>query len=110
MSIQQHNAIIVTAYFENEISQAWDKATKIGLPATDICTSSVNEYFTFVILTKGFKEGWDLDTHDKKQRKLFLDWAKTTKNRDGSGPLTIVQISYGERGTSIVSTTCEGGD
>lgn len=107
MSTEQHNAIIVTSWSSDDIEEAWRVADDLNLPLTDASDSIVNKFYTFVIATCGSKEGLTEDIDDKAKRQKFLDWAETTKYEDGSGPLAIVQVSYGERGTHIVSTTCE---
>ncbi len=107
MGVEQHNVIIVTSWNQEVIEEARDKAVEFRLLVTNIVTAKLNGYLTFVVTPCGSKAGWTEDIVDRGRKQNFLDWTETTKHEDGSGPLRVAYITYGERGTYILSSTCE---
>jgi hypothetical protein len=87
----KHNAIVVTDWDKNQLTQAHEKAKEIFNAAkfgfksgsslvSEVITSVVNSQLSFFIAPDGSKEGWaDSETGDKA-RKEFLDWLLKNDN------------------------------
>ena len=75
MGYIMHDAIIVTAFRDQDAVAGRDKAEELGLPVSNLVRSMVNGYTTFLIAPDGSKEGWsDSDKYDGI-RARWLEWA-----------------------------------
>lgn len=99
MGYTRHHAIIVTSFDKELISAAHAKAVALKCSVTEIVTSPVNGYHSFLIATDGSKEGWDESKSGDAARVLFVEWAHAQAYSDGSNSLKFAEVMYGdERG------------
>lgn len=109
MGYMRHHAIIVTSFDDDEAKAAHTMAETLGMSVTDIVSSPVNHYLSFMVATDGSKEGWTHSEDGDARRRQFIAWMDTRRYGDGSGPLCWVEVQYGddERETAIVSHSDE---
>lgn len=95
MGYVRHNAIVVTSYNDEIISDAHTEATQLGCLVSPVVKGGVNSYHSFLIAPDGSKEGW-LESHDGDLRCAeFKMWTRTVRHSDGSSPLEWVEVAYG---------------
>lgn len=92
-----HRATIVTSWQKELVAEAHKIATGMfpGL-VTEIITSSVNRYQSFMIASCGSKEGWAEADDDALSRQAFRNWIETHDYGDGSNPFEIANVRYGD--------------
>lgn len=89
-----HNAIIVTAYIEQDIRAAHEVAVGLGLSVTPVIVSNINNTRTFLVGPDGSKTGWDEDEAGDERREKFEAWMEGLRFDDGSHPLQWVEVAY----------------
>ena len=93
MGFIRHNAIVATADSESDAQHARKLAIDCGLDVTDVMSSKVNDYYTFLIPPDGSKEGWgDSDRGDARR----ANWIALV--REHVRGLNFVEVSYGGDG------------
>lgn len=95
MGYIKHNAIVVTGWQEEDVSEARDKAIEIfeqcfngelnvepygGRLVSEIVSGLVNGQYSFFIAPDGSKEGWATSDNGDNARKEFLDWLQKVDN------------------------------
>lgn len=90
MSLIVHNAIIVTGYDQDFISDAREEATSLGLAVSEVVKSPVNGYISFFVAPDGSKEGWETSDEGDAAREKFCKFI----DEKCSG-LTYAEIRYG---------------
>lgn len=98
MSYKRHNAIVVTSWSKYLVVLARIHAEEIGMQVTDIRESPTNSEYTFLVCPDGSKEGWDESDAGDSRREVFRRWLASQLYDDGSGPLSWVEIAYGNDG------------
>lgn len=87
MGYIRHHAIVVVGFDRERVEKAHVKAIELGMQVTNIVTSSINAYESFMVTPDGSKESWEeSDAGDARrdeyiawlraEPKLFLDWAE----------------------------------
>jgi hypothetical protein len=94
MGCINHDAIIVTGSIAADVAAGRDKAIALGLPCSDLVTSHLNGYVSFLIGPDGSKEFWDASAKGDAARAAWIAWARAgwTSGRF----LTFVHVRYGE--------------
>lgn len=105
----RHHAIIVTATHSRVFDQAHAKAVELGMEVSSIVKSPVNYVRTFMIAPDGSSDGWDDSNLGDQRRKMFIAWMDYQRYNDGSGPLSWVEVQYGDEDgdTHVVSHSDE---
>ena len=101
MGTYQHEVIVVTSNFDQALNEAWKLAFQYKLNTSNIVKSQLDGYKTFVVTTSGSKLGVDDYSHYKLRTKKFMESLNNFADEDGSPPLNIVCVEYGELGTKI---------
>lgn len=105
MGYIRHNAIVCTSGLEKVAEIAHKKAIKVfDGKVTSLVEGLTNQYFSFMVVPDGSKEGWeDSDDFDKRRNK-FIKWLETHtleeidntyKGTKVSECLDYVEISFG---------------
>ena len=92
MGMIKHNAIVITSWHSQAITDALNKAKEIGLHTTDIGASAVNGYRSFLVCPDGGKEGWELSSDFDAKRLVFKEWLRMMCSDNMH--LEWVEISY----------------
>lgn len=90
MGYIRHDAIVVTSFQTDGIDAARNKAWSLNLSTSEVLTSPINQYFTFLIAPDGSKEGWEESDAGDSQRAEWVAWAKNSGYY-----LDWVHINYG---------------
>lgn len=106
MGYIRHNAIVVTATYEDHIERAHAEAVRIfHAPESAMCTYAVvtevtpeamNTTRSFLVGPDGSKEGWALSDEFDARRDTFIEWLRAQAYADGSSPLAWVEVQYGD--------------
>lgn len=111
MGYIRHNAIIVTSYDYDKISEAYDIAKSIfrkyGISRLvgPIIGSVANEYKTFFIAPDGSKEGWDISNAGNDARDEFIHWLQEDYCYDWA------EIQYGDEvGNQCITSASNMGE
>lgn len=78
MGYIRHDAIVVTGWDAERLKPARAKAVELKLPVSEIVSSPVNGYVSFMIAPDGSKEGWDSSDNGDKARAAWIEWARKT--------------------------------
>lgn len=63
---------------------------------SELMPEAINGYRSFFIAPDGSKEGWtDSDIWDER-RQRFIEWLKSKRYEDGSGPCSWVLVQFGD--------------
>jgi hypothetical protein len=93
---REHHVIIVTGAYEDWIDKAHRQASKIFKQVSPIIPSYEKELCrTFFVPP----DGADLPTksHEgRKRRDEFIKWLESQRYDDGSSPLALVEVQYGD--------------
>lgn len=91
MGYMRHHAIIITgASRKNGIEELHALAVDIfGAQVSNITSSPLNNYVSFLIAPDGSKEGWEDSDKGDEQRKCFI----VSLQQDN---VTFVQVMYGD--------------
>lgn len=90
MGYIRHHAIVVTAYDDDEIKQAHDRATELFEHlVTPIVKSGMNGYASFFVAPDGSKEGWE------RSNEYDLKRAELVAFVEGLG-LNFAELYYGD--------------
>ncbi len=93
MGTINHDAIVVTGS-NAAAAIGRDKAIEVGLPCSDLVTSPLNDYASFLIAPDGSKEFWPDSDKGDEARSKWIAWARACWD---SGPaLEFVHVRYGE--------------
>ena len=97
MGYERHHAIVVTAYRDDYINAALEKAAQIfSVRQLSSVTPAMNGFYSFTVHTDGSKEGWpDSDAGDER-RANFKEWLRGQGFDDGSTPYRWVEVQYGD--------------
>lgn len=89
-----HNAIIVTAYIEQDIRAAHEVAVGLGMSVTPVIVSNTNSVRTFLAGPDGSQTGWDEDEAGDERREKFKAKLEELRFEDGTHPLQWVEVAY----------------
>lgn len=77
--IKHHTMSVVDYGYPNsyiELKKARNKTIELGMTASDIVTSPVNEYHSFFVAPDGSKEGWNESLIGDKQREELVNFIR----------------------------------
>ena len=109
MGYIRHDAIIVTSFNEEGLTQARGVAIKEGLKVTDITEGNINGYVSFLIVPDGSKEGWEESDRCDDARASWKAWAR--QNTPNDVLFDWVHVSYAgdlAEDTKVVDHTWKG--
>ena len=92
-----HHAIIVTSWNNNHLHLAFAKAKELGLSVSNLVTSPMNGYWSFLVAPDGSKEGWHDSDIGNSRRDMFINFLR--------GPLYIEWLEVRYAGDSDVGAT-----
>jgi hypothetical protein len=92
----RHHAIVVTTGYGDWHLKAHAKAVELGMDPTEVRTSGVNSYDTFLIPPDGSKEGWPASAEGDARRAAFIAWVRDQVYADGSNPIAYAEVQYGD--------------
>lgn len=98
MGYDRHNAIIVTGYNLTDVTVAHDFAVNVGASVTDVLTTTVNSWHSFMVGPDGSKEFWTESDEGDKRRVAIIAQLKQYRGLDWAE----VQYGDGERETRVV--------
>lgn len=80
----KHNAIIVTCG-QDIVSIVWDKANEVfESKVTNIVSGVSNDYFSFLIVPDGSKEGWNNSDKWDSKRDYYFKWLEEYELTDSN--------------------------
>jgi hypothetical protein len=115
MGYIKHHAIVVTGWEVSQVSEARDYAIRQQMTVTEVATSPVNGYWSFLVAPDGSKEGWEASLEGDIERDTFvlfleqiepghggrkfyaLEWSELIYG-DEAGPTRIVRSSDRKEG------------
>lgn len=95
MGYMRHNAIVVTSWKGQAITEASALARRFGLQVIGPSDEVVNGYRTLLVCPDGSKEGWIESNAGDDARKHFKKWLDEQRFEDGSTSLEWAEIAYG---------------
>jgi hypothetical protein len=111
MGYMRHHAIIVSDHgYGEHIEDAHREAIlAFGSLVSPILPKTINGVRTFLVGPDGSKEGWEPSNTGDKNRDFFTSWLSNQRYEDGSGPLSWVEVQYGDEDghTSIITHSDE---
>ena len=96
MGYMRHHAIVVTSWSDEHIVAAHSVAKTLFSAVSEIITSPVNRYKSFMVAPDGSKEGWDDSNSGDGRRANFVMWLDGQRFEDDSSPLAWAEIQYGD--------------
>lgn len=97
MGYMRNHGITVSTFLKDKAELAHSKAIEIfGVQVSEILTSPVNEYYTFLVGPDGSKEGWSPSDEGDGKRQEFVEWLNKQAYEDGSNPLGFVEYFYND--------------
>lgn len=98
MGYIRHHAIVITTWKEHLIEKARAKAVKLfgKEQVSRVIKSPMNGYKTVFIAPDGSKEGWYESEEGDDNRLKMEQWVKLQKYEDGSSPIDLAHIQYGD--------------
>jgi len=107
----QHHAIIVTTFDRKLADTALEHAKLLGCSVTPVIESNINSEWTFLVGPDGSKSGWRDDENGDERREKFKAWMEEMRNKDGSHPLSWVEVAYSsdDQRAEVVADVWEAG-
>jgi len=98
MGYMKHHSIIVTAWDEDKIKEAHNKAMELfdNKLISELVDGVTNSYKSFFIAPDGSKEGWTESIVYDGARGKFLNWLWKQNYDDGSNIFAWVIVSFDE--------------
>lgn len=109
MGYIRHHCIVVTGldyeYINyNAITQVHKLAQEIFPYTSNLIDGKLNGYKSFLIPPDGSNEGWEESEDGDKRRLDFISKLDEYRFKDGSSPLSWVEVQYGDdnRETKVI--------
>lgn len=96
MGYMRHHAIVCTSWDENKIKSAHTQAKMLNLTVSELVSSPINSYWSFLVAPDGSKEWWPDSDAGNINRNLFIEFLKTKEGIRAYVDWAFVQ--YGDEG------------
>lgn len=111
MGVEQHHAVLATTWNDNCAGAVRNWIEDVGLVNPEGASrflfgeqTQTNGYTTIVLVPDGSYEGWPESDAGNELRKQFIARLhEDDYDEDGSSPWDIVEVTWGDRGSRIVS-------
>ena len=96
MGYTVHNSIVVMSWKLDVIAEVRAKAVEIGLTVSELVSSPLNGWLSFLVASDGSKEGWDDARIADDQRRRFRELLSSHQYSDGSSCLDWFEVESGD--------------
>jgi hypothetical protein len=110
MGVMNHNCIVATTSNDEKADelQKWIKGLNREEQQLFVRAGSwVNQYFTFMLVPDGSKEGWEESHRGDFLRNRLIERLNEDNHEDGSSPWDWVELGFGEYGQKALRGNCD---